>query len=170
MANYIDIQWHDDWPESLSVEMRQRLPSTEQLTAWAEAALAAVDQSDAELTIRVTDDAEVQELNRDYRGKDKPTNVLSFPFVADLPEGAEFDIPLLGDIIIAEPTVAAEAAAQGKVYWHHFAHLVVHGTLHLLGYDHIEEQQAEAMEALERVILAGLGIPDPYQDTEIVRD
>lgn len=170
MANYIDIQWHDEWPESLSAETRQRLPSAEQLTAWAEAALAAVEQSDAELTIRVTDNAEVQELNRDYRGKDKPTNVLSFPFVAELPEGVEFDIPLLGDIIIAEPTVAAEAAAQGKVYWHHFAHLVVHGTLHLLGYDHIEEQQAEAMEALERMILAGLDIPDPYQDTEIVRD
>lgn len=166
MANCIDVQWQEGWPQALSNDVQERLPSAELIAQWAEAALTAVGKADAELTIRVTDNDEVQALNRDYRGKDKATNVLSFPFTAELPAGVELDLPLLGDIIIAEPTVAAEAQDQQKPYLNHFAHLVVHGTLHLVGYDHIEEQDAEAMEALERQILATLDIADPYVSSE----
>jgi probable rRNA maturation factor len=112
----------------------------------------------AELAIRIVDTAEGQALNRDYRGKDYATNVLSFP--AELPPGV--NLPLIGDLAICAPVVAREAAEQGKKPRDHWAHLTVHGTLHLLGYDHIDEAEAEAMEALETRILAGLGIADPY--------
>lgn len=116
----------------------------------------------AELTIRITDTEEVQTLNREYRDKDKPTNVLSFPFAADLPPGVSLDLPLLGDIILCDEVIRAEAREQNKPLAHHFAHLVVHGTLHLLGYDHITDTEADAMEKLERAILASLKIADPY--------
>jgi probable rRNA maturation factor len=111
--------------------------------------------------VTLTDDAAIRLLNRDWRGMDKPTNVLSFP-QADLPEGVDAPQPL-GDVIIALETLQAEAAAEGKAPAHHLAHLVVHGTLHLMGYDHLEDDEAEEMEALERRILAGLGIDDPYR-------
>lgn len=135
-------------------------PDEQSLRDWVSQALHAANaNSNAELTLRIADTAEIQQLNRDYRGKDKPTNVLSFP--AELPEGV--DIPLLGDIIICAPIVDAEAGEQGKSSAAHWAHMVVHGTLHLLGYDHIDEGEAEAMEALETSILVEMGFPPPYE-------
>ena len=130
----------------------------------AQAALAACADAvppACELAVTLTDDAEIRVLNREWRGLDKATNVLSFPQAA-LPEGVDAPQPL-GDVIVALETLAAEAAAEGKAPAHHLAHLVVHGTLHLLGHDHIDDDQAEEMEALERRILAGLGIDDPYR-------
>lgn len=137
------------------------LPAFDDLLLWVATALKG-EQDAASLTIRLVDDPESQQLNHDYRGKDAPTNVLSFPF--ELPPG--IDDPevnaLLGDLIICAPVVAREAAEQGKPVAHHWAHMVVHGTLHLLGYDHIDPAEAEIMESLERRILATLDIPDPY--------
>ena len=123
----------------------------------------------AEISVRFSDDAEVQTLNRDYRGKDKPTNVLSFPMVAPdlfdtLSDSDDGEI-LLGDIVLAAETVAREAAEKHISIAHHTTHLIVHGTLHLLGYDHEDEGQAEHMELLERSALAGLGVADPYADS-----
>lgn len=115
----------------------------------------------AELSLLLTDDAHVRVLNRDWRGQDKPTNVLSFP-AAD--EDDEEPGPLLGDVAVARETTAREAAEEGKTFDDHFAHLLVHGLLHLFGYDHLEDDEAEEMEALETEILAGLGIADPYAD------
>ena len=119
--------------------------------------------------LRFSDDGEVQTLNRDYRGKDKPTNVLSFPMVAPdlfdtLADSDDGEI-LLGDIVLAAETVAREAAEKRISIAHHTTHLIVHGTLHLLGYDHEDEGQAEHMEGLERSALAGLGVADPYADS-----
>ncbi|MCO7231988.1 MULTISPECIES: rRNA maturation RNase YbeY [unclassified Cobetia] len=213
----------------------QPLPASHQLEAWVAAALLAAaedgalerEASDAaapyELTVRLVEEAESQGLNRDYRGKDSPTNVLSFPHepldlddfalppelaarfaeeveddslpLASMPEGdldageeedldghniddvmlasdtlsdADEQSPdeqrFLGDLIISVHVVAREAREQGKSLEHHFAHMLVHGTLHLLGYDHIEDDEAERMEALERHVLAGLGIADPYRE------
>lgn len=125
----------------------------------------------ADLYVELVSDDRSQELNRDYRGKDKPTNILSFPGVEpeELQDMIDFakagGPPLpLGDLIIADCVVVREAAEQNKPVDHHFAHLLVHGVLHLLGYDHIEEDEAEKMETLERHILSGLDIPDPYRD------
>jgi probable rRNA maturation factor len=118
-----------------------------------------------ELGIRLTDDAEVQALNRDYRGKDRPTNVLSFP--GDDPDAprAQGQPLLLGDIVVAFETTAGEAAEAGRSVEAHLAHLIVHGVLHLLGHDHQGEAEAVAMEALETRALAGLGYADPYADS-----
>ncbi|MGO2158507.1 MAG: rRNA maturation RNase YbeY [Serratia proteamaculans] len=115
-------------------------------------------QEEAEVTIRLVDEAESNELNLTYRGMDKPTNVLSFPFEA--PPGIE--LPLLGDLIICRQVVEREAVEQDKALEAHWAHMVVHGSLHLLGYDHIEDDEAEEMESLETEIMHGLGYPDPY--------
>ncbi|HAV46159.1 rRNA maturation RNase YbeY [Halomonas aquamarina] len=135
------------------------LPSLEQLTHWVGCVFSRHPDDDRlELTIRFVDEEESQALNRDYREKDKPTNVLSFPF--ENPPG--ITLPLLGDLIICHAVVAREAEEQQKPLAHHYAHIVVHGTLHLMGYDHIEEQEAEEMEQLERELLATLNIPDPY--------
>ncbi len=139
------------------------LPGEADLRRWCELALR--DRSaDSELTIRLVDEPEGRELNRTWRHKDYPTNVLSFP--ADVPDGPNgeplLDIPLLGDLVICAPVVAREAAEQGKPAQAHWAHLVIHGCLHLLGYDHLEEEEAEEMEDLERRLLAELGYPDPY--------
>ena len=114
----------------------------------------------AELSIVLTDDAEQQALNRDWRGVDKPTNVLSFPQIQ--PFGPVTGI--LGDITLARETLEREAAAQGTSFHDHFTHLVVHGFLHILGYDHVEDADALVMEGLETQILASLGIADPYAD------
>lgn len=134
------------------------LPEEPDLRRWFELALRA-RQGDSELTIRLVDEDEGRELNRTWRHKDYATNVLSFP--ADVPD--EFlDIPLLGDLVICAPVVAREAAEQGKSAKAHWAHLVIHGCLHLLGYDHLEDDEAEEMEELERQLLAELGYPDPY--------
>ncbi len=133
------------------------LPDPAVFARWANAALEG-RSTDAELTIRVVDSAESRSLNSTYRGKDAPTNVLSFN--AELPP--EVDLPLLGDLVICAPVVAAEAREQGKALDAHWAHLVVHGCLHLVGFDHENEADARTMEGLETVILAKLGYPDPY--------
>ncbi|MCE0488825.1 rRNA maturation RNase YbeY [Pantoea sp. Mb-10] len=133
------------------------LPEEAAFQRWLEAA-ATPFQAESEVTIRLVDEAESHELNLTYRGKDKPTNVLSFPFEA--PPGIE--LPLLGDLIICRQVVEQEAAEQGKALEAHWAHMVVHGTLHLLGYDHIDDAEAEEMEALETEIMLALGYPDPY--------
>lgn len=130
------------------------VPAPASLRAWAAAAR---EDAAGEITLRLVDADESRELNRDYRGKDKPTNVLSF--LAESPIPGEC---MLGDIVICAPVVAAEAAEQGKPQRAHWAHMVVHGVLHLRGYDHIEEQDAEVMEARECAILASCGFPDPY--------
>jgi len=133
------------------------LPAESDFQRWLEAAVTPF-QPESEVTIRLVDEAESNVLNLTYRGKDKPTNVLSFPFEA--PPGIE--LPLLGDLIICRQVVEQEAAEQGKTVEAHWAHMVVHGTLHLLGYDHIEDEEAEEMEALETEIMLALGYPDPY--------
>ncbi len=138
---------------------RKGLPSAASVRRWASAALAGHRRA-AELSVRFVDSAEGRALNRDYRGKDYATNVLSFPI--ELPAGVRS--PLLGDLVICAPVVALEAISQDKPLPHHYAHLVVHGCLHLLGLDHENDAEAEAMEARERRILAGLGIPDPYAE------
>lgn len=119
-----------------------------------------------EVAVRLTDDAEVQGLNRDFRGKDRPTNILSFPMLeasalAALAARPAGDL-LLGDMAVAEETLMREAAERGIPLGDHLVHLVVHATLHLLGHDHDADRDADAMEALETRILAGLGIGDPY--------
>jgi len=134
------------------------LPSDEQFHSWVAAALDGI-KTDAELYIRIVDEDESQTLNRDYRGKDKPTNVLSFE--ADLP--AEIEVPLLGDLAICADVVVREAKEQSKDEIAHWAHMVIHGTLHLVGYDHIEDDDAELMESLEIQILAKLGYNNPYE-------
>jgi probable rRNA maturation factor len=113
---------------------------------------------DGEICIKIVDEIESQDLNHTYRNKDKPTNVLSFP--ADLPDFVESDY--LGDLAICASVVEQEAMEQNKILTHHWAHMSIHGMLHLLGYDHIEDEEAEEMEALEAEILAELGIADPY--------
>jgi probable rRNA maturation factor len=123
------------------------------------AAQSGVELTDgAEVSLLFCDDAFIATLNRQWRGLDKPTNVLSFPAGGDLSVA-----PILGDIVIAYETAAAEAGQEGKSLADHVSHLIVHGFLHLIGFDHIEDADAEEMEALERMILAGLGIEDPYK-------
>lgn len=134
------------------------LPQEDDFLRWLEAALQG-QKDHTELTVRLVDTNESQQLNRDYRGKDKPTNVLSFP--ADLPP--EIELPLLGDLVICADVVAQEATEQGKTNEAHWAHMTVHGCLHLLGFDHIDDQEADEMEALETQILQGLGYPAPYE-------
>ncbi|ODU48187.1 rRNA maturation RNase YbeY [uncultured Aquimonas sp.] len=136
---------------------RAGLPAAATLRAYAEAALAG-RREDGELSVRIVDADEGRALNRDYRDKDYATNVLSFP--AELPPGVP--LPILGDLVLCAPVVAREAEEQGKPLKHHYAHMLVHGVLHLLGHDHMDEAEAEAMETIEREVLAGLGIPDPY--------
>ena len=137
------------------------LPAESEFRRWAEAALAGADYpKDAELTLRIVNEAEITALNESYRHKQGPTNVLSFP--AEAPP--EVESALLGDIVICAPVLLREAIAQEKPPAAHWAHLVAHGVLHLPGYDH-DEAQAEAMESLEIRILAGLGYSDPYGDT-----
>lgn len=136
-------------------------PGKAQIKTWAEAALRpSVKQ--AEVTVRIVDAEEGQALNREYRGKDYATNVLTFTFDEDdeLPEIA--GLPLMGDLVLCAPVVAREAAEQGKPLLAHYCHLVVHGMLHLQGYDHLEDQEAEEMEALETQIVISLGYDDPY--------
>ena len=137
-------------------------PEDAALRRWCELALRQ-RSADSEMTIRLVDEAEGRELNHTYRHKDYATNVLSFP--ADVPDEL-LDIPLLGDLVICVAVVEREAAEQGKSLEAHWAHLVIHGCLHLLGYDHIEDEEAEEMESLERELLAELGHPDPYADDE----
>jgi len=142
---------------------RAGVPAAVSFRKWVAAALAGRIR-EADLAIRLVDEREGRALNRHYRGRDYATNVLSFP--ADLPEGLPEGVrlPLLGDLVICPPVVEREARDQGKPLAAHYAHLTVHGTLHLLGWDHSNDVEAEAMEQLEREILAGLGIADPYRE------
>lgn len=113
-----------------------------------------------DVCIRLVGEEESRTLNREYRGMDRPTNVLSFPADLVLPDG---EGKLLGDIVICDPVVAREAQAQGKLASEHYAHMVIHGMLHLYGYDHEDPAEADVMEAIEREILGRLGIADPYR-------
>ncbi|HTV84502.1 MAG TPA: rRNA maturation RNase YbeY [Dyella sp.] len=138
---------------------RTGLPSARSFQRWVEAAMrGARRRRAAELSIRIVGTREGRKLNRDYRGKDYATNVLSFP--VELPPGVK--LPLIGDLVICASVVARESKEQGKLAKDHWAHMTVHGVLHLLGYDHLDDTQAQAMEALETRILAGLGMADPY--------
>lgn len=138
-------------------------PEEDDIRRWIAAALAGGARSaDSEICVRLVDRDEMSKLNRDYRAKEGPTNVLSFP--SDLPN--ELELPLLGDIVICAPVVRTEAAQQHKSLRAHWAHMTIHGTLHLLGYDHIEDYQAAAMEALETRILEQLNFACPYRDTQ----
>lgn len=143
------------------------LPAQADFQRWAEAALtAASGPLDCELAIRIVGEAESRSLNHEYRDKDKPTNVLSF--AAELPESVIAELPSLplGDLVICAPVVAREAREQGKPQAAHWAHMTVHGVLHLLGHDHVDPADAALMEPLEVAILATLGWPNPYDDDE----
>lgn len=146
------------------------VPTTELITSWVSTALDGAALAGnlsvvaaSEVSVYIVDEAESQALNLEYRAQDKPTNVLSFP--ADIPE--EIGIPLLGDLVICAPIVAHEALEQKKTLAAHWAHILIHGTLHLLGYDHIEDADAEVMEALETQLVQQLGFPSPY--TELIQ-
>ncbi|HHE9972192.1 TPA: rRNA maturation RNase YbeY [Haemophilus influenzae 10810] len=141
----------------IATENIEGLPTEEQIVQWATGAVQP-EGNEVEMTVRIVDEAESHELNLTYRGKDRPTNVLSFPF--ECPD--EVELPLLGDLIICRQVVEREAAEQEKPLMAHWAHMVVHGCLHLLGYDHIEDDEAEEMESLETQIMQGLGFDDPY--------
>ena len=140
---------------------RAGLPAAVSFRKWVAAALKGRIR-EADLAVRIVDTKEGRALNRHYRGKDYATNVLSFP--AELPEGV--GLPLLGDLVICAPVVAREAKEQKKKLAAHYAHLTVHGALHLLGWNHEDDREAEAMEQLEREILAELGIDDPYANED----
>lgn len=136
------------------------LPSEADFNHWARVAW---DESDAGVVLRIVDNEESQTLNRDYREKDYPTNVLSFPYdPPPMPLEAD-EVDYLGDLIMCAPVVLREAQEQGKTLSEHWAHLLIHGLLHLQGYDHITDTEAEEMEGLEIQLLAKLGFPNPYQ-------
>lgn len=141
----------------------KHIPSQPEFQIWVEAACTFSNKKQAKapvLSLRVVDIPEIQALNHTYRYKNKPTNVLSFP--SDLPEAIQEDTGLLGDIIICADIVEKEAEEQNKMLKAHWAHMVVHGCLHLLGYDHEEDKEASKMESLEIRILESLGLPNPY--------
>ncbi|MFC1519261.1 rRNA maturation RNase YbeY [Pseudomonadota bacterium] len=143
----------------IAVTDSSKLPSRSEFELWVATALGNT-MAQAELTIRIVENTESQQLNNTYRGKDKPTNVLSFPFEA--PPGIE--LPLLGDLIISAEVVELEANQQNKPLVAHWAHMVIHGCLHLLGYDHIIDSEAEEMESLETQLIEGLGFSNPYKE------
>jgi probable rRNA maturation factor len=153
MTHEVDVQIASDEDD---------LPDPAELRAWARAAVGDL-RRDCELTVRIVDEAESARLNSSYRNKDGATNVLSFPFAP--PAGV--DIPLLGDIVICAPVVRREASEQSKSTNSHWAHMVVHGSLHLLGFDHEQARGAQEMEALETRILADLGFDNPYESQVI---
>lgn len=157
MEVFVDLQ--------VATENSQQLPELHNIEHWVSTAIHGADvapRDEAELTVRFVDSAESQQLNGDYRDKDKPTNVLSFPF--QNPPG--ITLPLLGDLVICKQVVENEAIEQGKQLTAHWAHMLIHGTLHLLGYDHIIEQEALEMEALETKLMLELGFPAPYNEQE----
>lgn len=139
------------------------IPSDAELQAWVELALQDYS-ADAEVVIRIVDSEEISALNQQYRYKQGATNILSFPF--DVPEGVE-GIDLLGDLVVCASALTQEATSQGKVLKNHWAHIIIHGILHLLGYDHIEENDANEMEAKEILMLQKLHINNPYQEQEV---
>ena len=141
----------------IATDDNQNLPTEEQIMQWLNVILPQF-MDNAEITIRIVDEQESQQLNNTYRHKDKPTNVLSFPFESPI----EIEVPLLGDLIICKQVVEAEAKEQHKSLTAHWAHMIVHGCLHLLGYDHILDEEAEEMENIEIDIMAQLGFDNPY--------
>ena len=140
-------------------------PDEDQLRRWISAALLsqAGSRNDAEIALKIVDESEGAALNQQYRGSQGATNVLSFPFAAVTPE----PLPMLGDLVICAPVVAREAAEQNKSSEAHWAHMLVHGVLHLLGHDHLTDEDAERMEALETQIMQQMDYPAPYLTTEI---
>ncbi len=136
------------------------MPDDELIKTWASEALAASGVDAAEVSIKIVSSEEMTDLNSEYRGIEKPTNVLCFPLDAQSEEGRR----LLGDIAICADVVVAEAEEQGKSNDAHFAHMLLHGILHLRGYDHLDDQQAIKMEQNEIAILRTMGFPDPYKD------
>ena len=153
MTNQIDVDF---------ASAAKGLPSQDEIEAWISHALRGAGKTgDVEVSVRIVDRDEIRTLNRDYRHRDKATNVLSFPSgdIAGLPDQ---EPQVLGDIVVCAGVVADEADAQGKKPMDHWAHMLVHGTLHLLGYDHEQDDEAQAMEALETRILGELGVADPY--------
>lgn len=166
MTLAIDVLPEAPWPDSPDWDALATRAASAAIAATPDAPYAN-GPTPIELAIRLTSDAEVQALNRDYRGKDRPTNVLSFPML-DAGELAQLDqIPgeiLLGDIVLAYETCVAEAAERGISLADHATHLIIHGTLHLLGHDHHGDDEAEAMEQIERDVLRGLGLHNPYED------
>jgi probable rRNA maturation factor len=150
--NYLDIQLATEFAE---------IPTAVMMQLWVDAVLKDSEQ-DSEIVVRLVDESESAELNLQYRHKSGPTNVLSFPFEA--PEGFEMD--LLGDLVICAPLIAQEAQQQNKALFDHWAHILIHGVLHLIGYDHLQDDEAEEMEALEIKILSTLNIDNPYLDRE----
>lgn len=138
-----------------------KIPSIENIELWITTALQSDELNQAEVSVYIVDEVESQELNLQYRGKDKSTNVLSFP--ADIPD--EVGVPLLGDLVVCAPVVEREAQEQGKTLEAHWAHMLVHGTLHLLGYDHVEDDEADVMESLETRLITQLHFPAPYTET-----
>lgn len=150
MTHYIDLQ----------IAYNGELPAAEeQLKSWALAALR-TKQKPCELTLRFVSSDEIQELNKIYRQKDKPTNVLAFP--SELPEIIELEYQLLGDVIICPAILRKESEEQEKPLDAHWAHIIIHGVLHLLGYDHITDADAKIMQEQEILLLAEFGYPDPY--------
>lgn len=148
----------------------QEVPTEAAFTRWINGTLSHLDyhKAQAEVTLRVVENADIQSLNRDYRGIDKPTNALSFPFDdRDLPPELLAETFFLGDIIIAPDVLRTEAREQGKSLIHHWAHMTVHGMLHLLGYDHETDADARVMETLEVNILTEFGVTNPYEDDVI---
>ena len=146
------------------------IPKEEAIQLWLDCLLLHLQIDNKEITVRIVDLEEIQQLNLQYRGKDKVTNVLSFPFEMpelNLPDGKQLDDSMsnfLGDIVICAQVVSQESEQQNKLLKHHWAHMLIHGTLHLIGYDHIDEQGSEEMEAIEIAILQKLAIDDPYQN------
>lgn len=134
------------------------LPSEDQIRSWVTSALEGRMPA-AELTVRIVDEVEIEQLNQQYRHKEGATNVLSFPFEADV----QLEVPLLGDIVICAPVVAREATEQHKDCMSHWAHMLIHGTLHLLGFDHVNAVDADAMEQTEIQLMQQLGFSNPYE-------
>ncbi|BDX03332.1 endoribonuclease YbeY [Marinomonas pontica] len=141
----------------IATQETDQLPSEADFRLWVEKALENSDE-EFEVTIRIVEEEESHALNHEYRGKDKSTNVLSFPF--ESPPGLE--LPLLGDLVICAHVVEKEAQEQNKELLHHWAHMTIHGILHLCGYDHINDEEADEMESIETGLLASLSISDPY--------
>lgn len=148
--NFLDFQ---------IVSQSKQLPGKEQFQLWVDAVLTDGSQ-DSEIVIRIVDEAEMIQFNEQYRNKKGSTNILSFPF--DPPE--EADSCLLGDLLVCAPIVELEAQQQNKILTHHWAHMIVHGVLHLIGYDHINDLDADEMESLEIKILKSIKIDNPYQE------